>query len=110
VPYLAIRIARHIARFSGIEPPISQEDVLAALATLYYDLTSATHSTAMDGLLRIAAPDHLLFGSDFPFLSAGLIPEAKANIGAHPGFDTAARAAIACETARALFPGLAARM
>ena len=110
VPYLAVRIARHIARFSGIEPPIRQEDVLAALATLYYDLTSATHPTALDGLLRITAPDHLMFGSDFPFLSPSLIPEAKANIDAHTGFDTAARAAISCDTAQALFPGLAARM
>jgi predicted TIM-barrel fold metal-dependent hydrolase len=110
VPYLAIRIARHIARFSGIEPPVSPEEVLGALATLYYDLTSATHLTALDGLLRIAAPDHLIFGSDFPFLSAGLIPEAKANIATYPGFDTAARAAIACDTALALFPALAARM
>jgi 6-methylsalicylate decarboxylase len=110
VPFLANRIARHIARFSGIEPPISQEYVLEALATLYYDLTSATHPTALDGLLRVAAPDHLLFGSDFPFLSPGLIPEAKANIGEDPGFDAAAKAAIVCDTAKALFPGLAARM
>jgi predicted TIM-barrel fold metal-dependent hydrolase len=110
VPYLAIRIARHIARFSGIEPPISLEDVLAVLAMLYYDLTSATHPAALDGLLRITAPDHLMFGSDFPFLSSGLIPEAKANIDAHTGFDTAARAAITCHTAQALFPALAARM
>lgn len=110
VPYLANRIARHIARFSGIEPPISPEDVIAVLGMLYYDLTSATHPTALDGLLRITTPDHLLFGSDFPFLSPALIPEAKTNIGAHPGLDTAARAAIACGTAQALFPGLAARM
>jgi predicted TIM-barrel fold metal-dependent hydrolase len=64
----------------------------------------------LDGLLRITAPDHLMFGSDFPFLSSGLIPEAKANIDAHTGFDTAARAAITCHTAQALFPALAARM
>jgi predicted TIM-barrel fold metal-dependent hydrolase len=110
VPYLANRIARHIARFTGIEPPISQEAALTALATLYYDLTSATHPTALDGLLRITTPDHLLFGSDFPFLSAALIPEAKANIGMHPGLDPEARAAIARNTAQTLFPGLAARM
>jgi len=110
VPFLATRIARHTARFSGIEPPISLQEVLTALATLYYDLTSATHPTALDGLLRTTAADHLMFGSDFPFLSPGLIPEAKANISAHPGFDAAARAAITCDTARAVFPGLAARM
>jgi predicted TIM-barrel fold metal-dependent hydrolase len=110
VPFLAHRIARHIARFSGMKPPINPEEVLAALATLYYDLTSATHATALDGLLRITTADHLVFGSDFPFLSPGLIPEAKANIDAHPGFDTAARAAITCGTAQALFPGLATRM
>jgi hypothetical protein len=51
-----------------------------------------------------------MFGSDFPFLSPGLIPEAKANISAHPGFNATARAAITCDTARAVFPGLAARM
>jgi predicted TIM-barrel fold metal-dependent hydrolase len=110
VPYLAIRIARGIARFSGIDPPMSIQDALAAMATLYYDLTSATHPTAVDGLLRITTPDHLLFGSDVPFVPANVIPEATAAIGAYPGFDAAARKAIAHDTAKALFTRLAARM
>jgi hypothetical protein len=44
------------------------------------DLTSATRPTALDGLLRITAADHLMCDSDFPFLSPGLVPEAKANM------------------------------
>jgi predicted TIM-barrel fold metal-dependent hydrolase len=78
IPYLAIRMARGVQRFSGIEPPMSVEDARAAMGTLYYDLTAATHPTAMDGLLRLTSADHLLFGSDFPFMPANLIPAAKA--------------------------------
>jgi predicted TIM-barrel fold metal-dependent hydrolase len=110
VPYLAIRMARGIVRFSGIEPPMSQQEALAALGTLYYDLTAATHPTAMDGLLRIASSDRLLFGSDFPFMPANLIPAAKSAIAAHPAFDAAALDAIARGNASRLFPNLAARM
>jgi 6-methylsalicylate decarboxylase len=83
---------------------MSTQDVLAAMATLYYDLTSATHPTALDGLLRVTTPDHLLFGSDFPFAPADLIPGAKAAI------DAAARKAVAHDTAGVLFTRLAARM
>jgi len=109
VPYLAIRMARGVERFSGIQPPMPVGDALAALGGLYYDLTAATHPTAMDGLLRVTSADHLLFGSDFPFMPASLIPAAKAAISGHAGF-AGAHTAIAHGTAARLFPALAARV
>ncbi len=110
IPYLAIRMARSVQRFSGIEPPMSVADALAAFGSFYYDLTAATHPTAMDGLLRITGVDHLLFGADFPFMPASFIGPAKAAIAAHPAFDAAALGAIAHGNAARLFPRLAARM
>lgn len=110
VPYLAIRMARGVQRFSGIEPPMSVDDARAAMGTLYYDLTAATHPTAMEGLTRITSADHLLFGSDFPFMPANLIPAAKEAIATHPGFSAADRMAIAHGTAANLFPALARRI
>ena len=93
-----------------LQPPMPVADARAAMGTLYFDLTAATHPTAMDGLLTITTADHLLFGSDVPFMSPGLIPAAKAAISVHPGFDAAGRAAIARGTAAKLFPKLAARI
>lgn len=110
VPWLAIRMARGVERFSGINPPMPVSEALAALGTLYYDLTAATHPTAMDGLLRVTSADHLLFGSDFPFMPGNLIPAAKAAIESHAGFDAAAHEGIAHATAAKLFPALAARV
>jgi predicted TIM-barrel fold metal-dependent hydrolase len=110
IPWLAVRMARGIERFSGIEPPMPVADAIAAMATLYYDLTAATQPTMLDGLARLTSADHLLFGSDFPFMPGSLIPAAKAAIAAHPVFDQPARTAIAHATAAKLFPLLAERI
>jgi predicted TIM-barrel fold metal-dependent hydrolase len=38
------------------------------LAKLYYDTASAWNDGAMQALLAIAPPSHVMFGSDYPFL------------------------------------------
>ena len=42
----------------------------AELRKFYFDNASAWNEGAMEALLRVAAPSHVFFGSDYPFLSA----------------------------------------
>ena len=76
-------------------------DLPAILGGLYYDLAGAALPVALDGLLAVAGPDRLLYGSDFPFtpaaagehLAAGLrrAPALRgARLGVEPGTPAAA--------------------
>jgi len=51
-------------------PMIAPADLPAILGGLYYDLAGAALPVALDGLLAVAGPDRLLYGSDFPFTPA----------------------------------------
>jgi hypothetical protein len=41
--------------------------VLHELRKLYYDTASATLGASMAALLKLATPQHILFGRDYPF-------------------------------------------
>lgn len=38
-----------------------------AFRHFYYDIALSTTATALHGLLEITTPDHVLYGSDFPY-------------------------------------------
>jgi 6-methylsalicylate decarboxylase len=42
--------------------------VLHELRKLYYDTASATLGASMAALLKLATPQHILFGSDYPYV------------------------------------------
>ena len=48
-------------------------DVFGALRALWFDVTGDPLPNALSALLRIAAPDHILYGSDTPFAPAPLV-------------------------------------
>ncbi len=106
LPALADRITAFTAFFSaGVDgPPI---DVPAALRGLYYDLAGMPLPHALPGLLRIARPDHLLYGSDPPFTPPAAIAALGRGLVETELFDAAARRAMLSDTALGLFPRLA---
>jgi 6-methylsalicylate decarboxylase len=57
------RVGASIERAAGRDPV----DVSAALARLHYDVAGGTPDGLLPALLRMARPDHLLYGSDYPF-------------------------------------------
>jgi len=65
VPFLAERIAR-----LAVRPEYKDKlpnGVLPELARLYYDTALSANEMAFASLLKLVAPEHVLFGSDFPF-------------------------------------------
>lgn len=88
-------------------PRLSREDIFAGLKRYWYDNALSCGPTTMGALKTIAAPDRILFGSDWPFANARVVAE---EITAHtaPGLhDEAERAAIDRGNALKLFPRLA---
>ena len=67
-------------------------DVAANLSRLYYDLAGAATDDAIESLLTIAEPSHILYGSDYPYVAAPALVGAKkaleARLAAH-GLDPA---------------------
>ena len=64
VPFLAARLARleSQARFREQVP----NGVVNELARLYFDTALSTDKFSLPGLLRVASPERVLFGSDYP--------------------------------------------
>jgi predicted TIM-barrel fold metal-dependent hydrolase len=61
-------IADRVARFSLFLPDVdASADVLVDLRRLHYDLAGTPLPRQLDALLSIATPDHLHYGSDYPF-------------------------------------------
>jgi 6-methylsalicylate decarboxylase len=68
IPFLADRIALIASRFVPGSADRAPAGVNAYLKKLYYELAISTSPHTLASVLRIAAPDHLLFGGDFPAL------------------------------------------
>lgn len=60
-------LADRIAAFAVLESQEHPVDVIGALARLHYDLAGFALPRALPALLRLVAPDRLLYGSDYPF-------------------------------------------
>lgn len=68
------RIGASIERAAGREPV----DVRAALSQLHYDVAGGTPDGLLPALLRLARPDRLLYGSDYPFTPRSRVLELAA--------------------------------
>ena len=64
-PYLAERIARLAAR-PGFKEKVPN-GVVPELQRLYYDTALSANWLAFRSLFELVAPEHVLFGSDYPF-------------------------------------------
>lgn len=62
-----MRSVHPIMQANGLMKPIDWE---ANLANLYYDLAGGASPEIIRSLLAITTPDHLLYGSDYPYVSA----------------------------------------
>ncbi|MGE5147044.1 MAG: amidohydrolase family protein [Candidatus Eiseniibacteriota bacterium] len=65
IPFLAERIAR-----LAVRPEFKQHvpnGVVPELKRLYYDTALSANEFAFASLLKLVAPEHVLFGSDYPF-------------------------------------------
>jgi predicted TIM-barrel fold metal-dependent hydrolase len=68
MPILANRIARFFPKDLASYAP---NGVLYELKRQYYDTASASNPTSLSAIMSLVPSSQILFGSDFPFLSAG---------------------------------------
>lgn len=68
MPILANRMARLFPKDLAAQAP---NGVLYELKRQYYDTASASNPTSLTAILSIVPSTQILFGSDFPFISAG---------------------------------------
>jgi predicted TIM-barrel fold metal-dependent hydrolase len=103
VPFLAQRIAM----MEGHRGAKNVTDVLPALQALYYEIASTTSAFALRSLQELADPEHILWGSDLPFVYGARLQEEVDHWQHYDGFDAAGRAAVEQLNALSLFPRLA---
>ena len=78
-------------------------DVDANVSRLYFDLAGAATDDAIRALLTITTADHLLYGSDYPYVAASALVGAKASLQQHlPSLGLDPRAVLS-DNARRLF-------
>jgi predicted TIM-barrel fold metal-dependent hydrolase len=84
-------------------PQLSRDQVLAGCRQFWYDNALAPGEATFGALDHVAAPDRIVFGTDFPFANPRVIAEA---VKAHEARSLSApgRAAIDRKNALALFP------
>jgi predicted TIM-barrel fold metal-dependent hydrolase len=90
VPMLAGRMMNAVTRSRDIEQRVGPDGVLGALRKLHYDTANSAYAPTLAGLLALAPLEHVLFGSDYPYLTIsenfeqlatlGLTPEQRAAI------------------------------
>lgn len=101
LPYVATRVA-HQTGDLGLKDK-SADDFLREAESFYFNLALTGFDTPIKTLQDFAAPDHILYGSDFPFAREGTIVPQIENICAAP-IGGGLRQLIKLEAAKILFP------
>ena len=65
LPFLAPRLALSISMMPKVAEQVG--DPLAAIRSFYFDTALSAGTAPLSALAQIADPDHILFGTDFPF-------------------------------------------
>lgn len=103
LPYTALRIANMV--FPGRDP----DEAIDEFRRFYFDTALSSSPYSMPSLLAFAHPDHLTFGTDWPYansIQAGAFTDQLDRLALPSG----ASQAINFANAEALFPRLAARV
>ena len=83
VPHCGSFLPNALPRFRSLLPVMVKQDIMqpvdvdANIARLYYDLAGAPTDDVLDALLTITTPDHLLYGSDYPYVAEQVLIEGK---------------------------------
>ena len=83
VPHCGSFLPGALPRFRSLLPVMVKQglmqpvDVDANLSRLYYDLAGAPTDEALDALLTVTTPDHLLYGSDYPYVAEKVLTDGK---------------------------------
>jgi predicted TIM-barrel fold metal-dependent hydrolase len=105
LPFLAHRIAIFDKLTSLREN--YPEGALAYMKKFYFDTALSGDRVPLDALSGIIDPSHILFGSDYPYVSENVVAIETAGFDGYSGFDQATHAMINRGNAAKLFPRFA---
>ena len=86
VPHCGSFLPNALPRFKGLMPVMVAQgymqpvDVEANLSKVYFDLAGAATDDAIDALLTITEPSHILYGSDYPYVAAPALVGARKSL------------------------------
>ena len=86
VPHCGAYLPLAIPRMKSLTPVmqankmVGEIDYDANLCALYYDLAGAHSPEVIRMLLTIATPDHLLYGSDYPYVAPQMLTQSLARM------------------------------
>jgi predicted TIM-barrel fold metal-dependent hydrolase len=105
VPYFAWRLSVS-PMIDARMVQLSRQEVYARLRRFWYDVALSPSAETLQCLAGVAAPDQIVFGSDWPFANAAVIAEA---VKVHEGLalSPTSRSAIDRSNALSLFPQFA---
>lgn len=110
VPHAGAFLPSFVDRLDGLiktMPPEAQAavpDIRDSLRQMYYDLAGFPVPLQLGALLQMTEPDHLLYGSDWPFAVDGLCGKLKEQLCVTELLNDGQRRAIFRDNALALFP------
>lgn len=104
LPYASHRFAELT---SALEPEkFTVDGILAEFRRFYFDTALSSGPAALPTLQSFADPEHILYGSDFPYAPASVGESFTAKLDAYSGFDENDRLAINRNNALKLFDRL----
>ena len=86
VPHCGSFLPNALPRFKGLLPVMVKQgymqpvDVDANISRLYYDLAGAATDDAIEMLLTITEPSHILYGSDYPYVAPQALIGARKSL------------------------------
>lgn len=86
VPHCGSFLPNALPRFRSLLPVMVKQgimqpvDVDANLSRLYYDLAGAPTDDVLDALLTITTPNHILYGSDYPYVAEPVLISGKQTL------------------------------
>lgn len=102
LPYIAQRLSTVAAENKAM--PLTADEVMSSLKTLYYDVALSTAPYVFATLKELFGTSKILFGTDAPLRYEGPVTESINQLKSYPGFDEADMKKIISETAKELFP------
>ncbi len=106
IPYLAWRIAA-APQIDGRYAGLTSEAIRADLRSFWYETAQAPGAEAFGALDRVAAPERILFGSDWPYCPAPVAAAMIEALAQVASLTPARRRAVEWANALALFPRFA---
>ena len=86
VPHCGSFLPNALPRFRSLLPVMVKQgvmqpvDVDANISRLYYDLAGAATDDVIEALLTVTTPDHILYGSDYPYVAESVLVAGRRDL------------------------------